>query len=615
LDIGLWTSEYVDVQNLDAKVESLVRDLPDEKGARLFLERLSQEQPHTFQRLLRDPALLSDTLALAAWSPLLATTLEQNPDYVSWLMRERADVRVRTRDQLKESLARFALTHSTLSPQILFARFRRRELLRIYLHDVRRAHTLVETTEELSNLADAILDYALSLARQDLDNRYGAPLRDEHGRIATADFCVIALGKLGSGELNYASDIDLVFIYSDDGTTAGSSERGKLSNREYFIKLSEAISKLVGHPAGEGAAYRVDLRLRPHGRDGALACSLDEALKYYDKTAQAWERQALIRSRAAAGSNSLFSRFAAAVQPFIYRCDISVKDALASVRLAKQKIDRSVERKNAGFNVKLQRGGIREIEFIAQALQLAHGARDEWLRVTHTLISLGRLADRNLISEQERSNLSEAYTFLRTLEHRLQMEYGLQTHTVPQTEPQRSLVARRMNFSMAHALEDFEGALLSHTTNVREAYDRVFAGEGDAQAEKQNEEPGFDADANNHATARNAVLAEGADESRVMNVAARIFSSHLMPIAPPITLGSQRASVQSLDRSLRAAARQSTNRQRPLTFPARVAASLEKFEGQIEFAEDDLTGLVRLCGASDFFGEVLASNPALIGSL
>src|SRR6185295_20330764 len=116
-----------------------------------------------------------------------------------------------------------------------------------------------------------------------------------------------------------------------------SSERGKLSNREYFIKLAEMISKLVGHPAGEGAAYRVDLRLRPHGRDGALACSLAEAQKYYSKTAQPWERQALIRSRAAAGSGALFARFAAAVEPCIYRADVSVSDALASVRLAKQK--------------------------------------------------------------------------------------------------------------------------------------------------------------------------------------------------------------------------------------------------------------------------------------
>lgn len=592
------------MQNLDAKVESLIRDLPDEQAARLFLARLSAEQPRTFQKLTRDPALLSDTLALAAWSPLLATTLEQNPDYVSWLRRERADVRVRTRDQLKESLARFALTNSSLTTQVLFARFRRRELLRIYLHDVRRAHTLVETTEELSNLADAILDYALSLARQELDNRYGAPLRDERGRIATAEFCVIALGKLGSGELNYASDIDLVFIYSDDGTTAGSGERGKLSNREYFTKLSETISKLVGHPAGEGAAYRVDLRLRPHGRDGALACSLDEALRYYYKSAQDWERQALIRSRASAGSSSLFSRFANAVENYIYRSDISVKAALASVRLAKQKIDRQVERSNAGFNVKLQRGGIREIEFIAQALQLAHGGRDEWLRVTHTLISLGRLADRNLISEQERSELSDAYAFLRTLEHRLQMEHGLQTHTVPQTEPQRSLVARRMGFSGATVLADFDGALMLHTGNVRKAYDRVFADPGLAQRGREESPLRADPDPA-------AVKDEAWDESHVINSTASVIISHLAAAET----STQPASVELLARLLREAARKSTNPQRALMLIARVAASLEKSEGRIELSENNLLGLVQLCGVSEFFGEMVAGNPALICSL
>lgn len=595
------------MQSLDAKVESLVRDLPDEKGARLFLDRLTNEQPRTHQKLIRDPALLSDALALAAWSPLLATTLEQNPDYLSWLRRERADVRVRTGDQLKESLARFALTNSSLTPQVLFARFRRRELLRIYLHDVRRAHTLVETTEELSNLADAILDYALSLARQDLDNRYGAPLRDERGRIATAEFCVIALGKLGSGELNYASDIDLVFIYSDDGTTAGLGERGKLSNREYFIKLSETISKLVGHPAGEGAAYRVDLRLRPHGRDGALAGSLGEALRYYSKSAQAWERQALIRSRAAAGSSLLFSRFAAAVQPYIYRADVSVKDALASVRLAKQKIDRNVERSNAGFNVKLQRGGIREIEFIAQALQLAHGGRDEWLRVTHTLISLGRLADRNLISEQERSELSDAYLFLRTLEHRLQMEHGLQTHTVPQTEAQRTLVARRMGFSGATTLGDFDSALRLHTTNVRKAYDRVFADDDRGVSEEHTSEPLPTVKPADHAPSDD----EFRDEARILNAAARVFVSHLKPTE----VGEPVANAESLACLLREAAHDSINPQRALMLTARVSASLEKSTGKIDLSENNLAGLVRLCGVSEFFGEMVTGNPALIGSL
>src|SRR5215216_2934384 len=446
----------------DTNPEFLLRDLPDQHAAERALERLRKENERSYQQLLKQPALLADLLALAAWSPLLSTTIEQNPEYLPWLSRERSDPRVRTCDELKEAFARFALTNSSLNPQLMLARFRRRELLRTYLHDIRRSQTLVETMEELSNLADAILDYALSLARQDLDNRYGLPRRvDERGRTATAEFCVIALGKLGSMELNYASDIDLVFLYSDDGTTAGTGERGEVSNREYFVKLSETIARLVGQSGGEGAAYRVDLRLRPHGRDGALACSLQEGVRYYMQSAQDWERQALIRSRAAAGSVELFTRFKEAVTPSVFRPDVSVSGALASVRLAKQKIDRQVEKKS-GFNVKLGRGGIREIEFIAQALQLAHGGRDDWLRVPHTLVSLGRLADRGFITEPERSELSDAYYFLRILEHRLQMEQGLQTHTVPEADEAQTLVARRMGFSGPSAQRDFAFALKTY---------------------------------------------------------------------------------------------------------------------------------------------------------
>jgi len=592
------------VLKLDAKVESLIVDLPDEKGSRLFLERLATDQPRAFQKLTRDTALLSDALALAAWSPLLATTLEQNPDYLSWLMRERLDARVRTREQLKESLARFALTNSSLATPVLFARFRRRELLRIFLHDVRRAHTLVETTEELSNLADAILDFALSLARQELDNRYGAPLHhDERGRVAPAEFSIVALGKLGSCELNYASDIDLLFLYSDEGETAGSSERGKLTNREYFNKLAETVSKLVGQPAGEGAAYRVDLRLRPHGRDGALACSLAEAQKYYSKSAQPWELQALIRSRAAAGSPALFSRFNAAVESYIYRPEISIKDALESVRLAKQKIDRKIELRKDGFNVKLQRGGIREIEFIAQALQLAHGGRDEWLRVAHTVISLGRLSERSLISEQERSALSEAYVFLRTLEHRLQMEHGLQTHTVPEAELQRTLVARRMGFAGSPpngGLDEFDHALASHTRAVRKTYDRVFAGADDAasqaRGEKQRKAGGSGA---------------GGGDHRAMDSAAQSFISHLRSTEPGVSL----PTLDSIKILLSESVRQSMNPQRARMLTNRVAASLDKSDGQIEFSEGDLASLLRLCGSSELFAEMVAGSPTLISSL
>ena len=570
------------------ETEFLLRELPDQQGARLALARIEKESPRHYQQLIKQPALLADVLAIAAWSPLLSTTIEQNPEYLSWLARERTNPRLRTRDELKESLARFALTNSSLNPQNLFARFRRREFLRTYLHDIRRSQTLVETMEELSNLADAILDYALSLARQDLDNRYGLPrLVDDRGRTATAEFCVIALGKLGSAELNYASDIDLVFLYSDDGTTSGTGQRGEVSNREYFVKLSETIARLVGRSGGEGAAYRVDLRLRPHGRDGSLACSLQEAVRYYTHTAQDWERQTLIRSRAAVGSAELFSRFKAAVTPAIFRPDVSVTGALASVRLAKQKIDRKVEKKS-GFDVKLGRGGIREIEFIAQALQLAHGGRDDWLRVPHTLVSLGRLADRGFITQTERSDLSDAYYFLRSLEHRLQMEHGLQTHTVPENEDSQSLVARRMGFAGS---EDFAAALKAHTTNVRNAYDRLFA------------------EAEESAPVADVIEApEIGDKDTALAISsARVFASHV----------DQRAesNPRSLANHLRKLAGKSLNSHRALLQASRIAASLEKTEHRFMISEVNLEALLQLCGSSDSFAEMIAANPALIISL
>jgi glutamate-ammonia-ligase adenylyltransferase len=311
----------------------------------------------------------------------------------------------------------------------------------------------------------------LRQAAQQLDNRYGAPLvTDEKKRTRKAEFCIVALGKLGSNELNYSSDIDLLFLYSSDGKTSGQGERGSITNREYFIKLAELITKLVGGQIGEGAAYRVDLRLRPNGRVGALAVSLNEAINYYKKSAQSWERQVLIRSRASAGDPAIFQTFYEQVKSSVFSKAETVENALRSVRLSKEKIN-TQKTSDANFNVKLGKGGIREIEFIAQALQLAYAGKDEWLRSPHTLISLSRLADRKLISELELTELFEAYEFLRRLEHRLQMENGLQTHLVPNEPQRRSLVARRMNCA---SVTDFETALETHAGRVNRIFARVF---------------------------------------------------------------------------------------------------------------------------------------------
>ena len=465
---------------MSEKIENLLADLPDPDGARRFFSDLESKRPAEANWLLREQnkGLLADVLALAAWSPFLATTLLQHPEYIGWLGRKRRERQTRATEDLLESLARFSLTNSSLDAHTLLARFRRRELLRIYLNDIRNVATIAETTEELSNLADACLEHALRLARQELDNRFGVPLEiDEKGRAKSAQFCVVALGKLGSRELNYASDIDLLFLYSSDGTTAGTGTRGTATNREYFIKLAEKLTNIIGASQGEGAAYRVDLRLRPHGRVGALAVSLKEAIDYYRQTARDWERQVLLRSRTAAGESVVFRRFWTETESFVYRKTETLENALNNVRLSKQKINQENRAEN-GFNVKLGRGGIREIEFIAQGMQLARGGNDYWLRAAHTLIVLRRLADRDFVRENELSALSDAYAFLRRLEHRLQMEHGLQTHAVPDEIEKRHLIARRMNFS---DVQSFNESLYLHTEAVARVFDRVFKAPEDCE--------------------------------------------------------------------------------------------------------------------------------------
>ena len=537
--------------------------------------------------------MLSDVLTLAAWSPLLATTLENHPDYVSWLQRERSLTRVRTREELGESLGRFALINSQLEPHVMLARFRRRELLRTYLHDIRRTRTVVETTEELSSLADTTLEYALKLARQELDNRFGAPqIVDAQGRISSAEFCIVALGKLGSHELNYASDIDLLFLFSEAGTTSAGGSRGQISNREYFVKVGERLLRIVSEPTGEGASYRIDMRLRPHGRDGALASSLDEAVRYYHQSAQDWELQTLIRSRAAAGSQSLYTTFAKHVGDRVFRPDMGVGDALANVRRSKEKIDLQRERDEKGFNVKLGRGGIREIEFIAQALQVAFGGKDPWLRAPHTLISLSRLADRELITESEHWQLSDAYNFLRALEHRLQMENGLQTHSLPNEPERRELIAQRMNFAGADGLQQFEEELNTHIANVHATFNRVFADRG--AGSKPPPVP------------RGALIDDVAHDAEAASIrfAAGVFAKH--GVEPG---NSNPAFAADL---IRAEAETSLNPRRALSFVTRVAGSLDKETKPLTISESELRALVRVCGVSEFFGEMLAGNPSLI---
>jgi len=469
----------------DEKIKSLAAPLPDSEAALRFFDELSSRNVGISEELLGNQGLLSDLLTLAAFSPLLATTLLQNPEYIAWLEKRRTDTRPRTKEELLESLSAFSI-NDDCPLEIALSRFKRREFLRVFLLDIKRLVTISETTDEISHLADAILEFALAEGMRRLRRRYGKPMADGGGgRLIDARFTVVSLGKLGSRELNYSSDIDLLFIYSTEGETSG-GESGRVSNKEFFIKLSETLVKLVGSSSGEGSAYRVDMRLRPHGRVGPLAISLSDAVRYYSTEARPWEKQILIRSRASAGDEFLFKAFIKELRDSVFPVDQIPEDALRNVRRSKEKIDK--EQINArGFNVKLGIGGIREIEFIAQALQLAHGASDKWIRTSHTIIALSRLADRGFITEEELIKLKNAYEFLRQLEHVLQMEHGLQTHSIPEDTEKQSLVARRMNLFDSKQLLDANGF---HTRNVSEVFRRIFGDE----AEKELASPVLDSD-------------------------------------------------------------------------------------------------------------------------
>jgi glutamate-ammonia-ligase adenylyltransferase len=497
-------------------IEPFILSLPDPQAARVFLQRLEGQHPQYADKCKHDSLLLSRLLMIAAYSPFLAENLLRHPDDIDSFRREteRGLGQGKTTEQLSEDLSRFATRMYDADARPLLVRFKNRELLRIYLRDCLNLATLAEITDELSNLADVVLSYALKLATQEVTNKHGSPLiRDERGRIAQAEFAIVALGKLGCCELNYASDIDLMFLYSGTGETAGDGRATNsiISNKEFFTRVAQLVIKTISGLSIEGSVYRVDLRLRPYGRDGDMVWEIVRAADYYHQKAEGWERQMLIRARASAGNATVFTSFFDLVRDVVFHQEPHPK-AIADVRRAKEKIDRKVANQSGGFNVKLGIGGIREVEFIAQALQLAHGGREPWVRSAQTLIVLARLAEKGFLTEQERTALSSAYTFFRVVEHRLQMEHGAQTHTLPLSDEKLELLARRCGYQTVHdfaalklnnifvnlsAAIAFKRDIESHAANVRAIYNRVLSESAASLSDSVEQKDQTTASANN----------------------------------------------------------------------------------------------------------------------
>ena len=371
---------------------------------------------------------------------------------------------------------------------------RKKEMLRIGLRDLLGRADLRETVEDLSHLAEVSLQRAYEWADAGLTKRYGRPIMENpDGTMAPAGFAVIAMGKLGGRELNFSSDVDLMYVYTADGETEGivtsdGHRTNRITNHQYFIKLAEKLSAAINEKTEDGFVFRVDMRLRPEGQRGPLAQSLGGYEIYYESWGQTWERSALLKARPVAGDEAVGREFMDRIAPFVYRKYLDYS-AIAEIRDMKQKINRDVEQKGRTHrDVKLGYGGIREIEFVIQALQLIYSGRDRTLREKNALKALHVLAQKGLITDQEHDVLSKAYIFLRTVEHRIQILDDLQTQTLPGDEPELRTLARRTGYFDPHGgeAEELLHNYADHTKKVRGIYDDLFAFTGEEGAVKSS---------------------------------------------------------------------------------------------------------------------------------
>ena len=352
-------------------------------------------------------------------------------------------------------------------------RLRHRAMARIALRDLCGLAPLAEIVESMTLLADVTTNFALDYYHRQLVASYGEPL-DKAGHAQR--LLIIGMGKLGGRELNVSSDVDYIFVYPEEGDTAGPK---RIENFDFFNRLGKRVIAALGELTADGQVFRVDMRLRPNGDSGALVCSLDSLENYFISQGREWERYAWIKSRVmntgpnadGAALGEWMKALRRVSRPFVFRKYLDF-GAINAMRDLHAQIRREVARKDMADHVKLGPGGIREIEFIAQVFQLIRGGRDPALQIRPTLSVLKLLAERQLLPADSESELREAYVFLRRLEHRLQYVEDKQTHMLPTDETGRASIARSMDFADWPSLL---AVLNEHRSKVSKHFEQVFS--------------------------------------------------------------------------------------------------------------------------------------------
>jgi glutamate-ammonia-ligase adenylyltransferase len=445
------------------EAEALCRLAPDPDLALAGVDRWLDAA-----ELPRDRDLAEALVLLSGASRLAAKELAKDPALLRRVARSHWLARPRPETQAWRVLARAARRldgEDVAGLHRLLRRFATREVVRIALRDLRRAR-VGDVTGELSGLATACLDVAIRFHDRRLRARHGPPA-GLSAREPGAGFCALAMGKLGARELNFSSDIDLVYVYLVDGTTEG--ERG-ITHFAYYAKLAELVTESLAKVTEDGFVFRVDLNLRPDGRNGPIVNSVRAAELYYQSFGRTWERNALVKARPGAGDLAVGEELLRWLEPFVWRRSLDL-EIVAEIQAMKARIDARAGAEGKD-DLKLGRGGIREAEFFVTALQLLHGGKlsDPGLRERAVLPALDRLLFAGLVAARDRDALSDAYLFLRRAEHRIQMVEGRQTHRLPPPEARLGL-ARSMGYA---DVARFEAALAAHRERVAHLFDGLL---------------------------------------------------------------------------------------------------------------------------------------------
>ena len=409
-------------------------------------------------------------LALLVWqSPYLTQMCLADASALACLVREHCLYRARSLREYERLLAP-TLEETPERFDTVLRVLHGRELLRIAWRHVCDIADIDHLMQELSDLADSTVRVVTDHAHQDVVRQFGVP-RTEADR--EASFTVLAMGKLGGEELNFSSDIDLMFVYRGDGDTTGGESDGT-DNRVFFERVATAICDHLSRPTAEGFLYRVDTRLRPQGTKGALVPSLGAVETYYHNWGENWERQALLKLRPIAGDPALGEAIQRILTPFTYRKyvdEVEIAETLRGMDAIRRRMVHGLTREEQESDVKVGRGGIRDVEFIVQAVQMLYSGQYPEVRLAGTLESLRRMYESGLLHSNDYEALSSGYRFLRRVEHRLQIDQVRQTYRLPHSEKACEDLALRLGFESYAA---FEEIYRNVRANVRRIYEGIF---------------------------------------------------------------------------------------------------------------------------------------------